>query len=72
MWGLSVVVAVLMIVFVWSPSGPDGDRGGVWFAILFSAFVAAIVLVNFRTLWLGQGRRAQAMEQSIERRGSAR
>lgn len=67
MWLISLPIAVGMIIFVWSTFGLGrGSAASQAFLVIWTLGLVAIEAVNFRTLYLGRGRRAAAVQRAVE------
>lgn len=68
-WVINLAVGIAMIALAWSLIFPDRPHHSTWFAVVWTALVVVITAVNFRTLWIGTGRRADAMNRALDERG---
>ena len=66
-WWMSVPVAVVIIAVAWTSFTHDHAAGSaIGFLVLWTAGVIAIEAVNFRSMYLGLGRRAEAMKRAAD------
>jgi uncharacterized membrane protein len=66
MWGVSVLVAAVMIAVAWHSF--HGRGSSVGFLVLWTVALCAIVATNFRVLVLARGRRAERILQALDER----
>ena len=66
-WWVSVPVAVVIIAVAWTSFTRHHAAGSaIGFLVLWTAAVLAIEAVNFRSMYLGRGRRAEAMKRAAD------
>ena len=68
MWLASLPVAALLIWVARTDLGASADGTGRAFLIVWTVGLVAIEAWNFRTLYLGRGRRAEAVQSAIDQR----
>ena len=69
MWLVSLPVAAVLIWFAWTTvEQPDGT--GRVFLLVCTVAVVAIEAWNFRTMYLGRGRRAEALQRAMDERSA--
>jgi hypothetical protein len=66
MWLLSLPVAGFLTWFAWAKVGTGPGGTGVAFLVVWTLGVVAIEAWNFRTMYLGRGRRAEAVQRAID------
>ena len=66
MWLGSLPLAAFLIWFGWTQVGTGSTGGGLAFLVAWTAGIVAIVAWNFRTMYLGRGRHAEAVERAGE------
>jgi hypothetical protein len=64
MWLVSLPVAAFLIWFGWTRVGTGSTAGGVAFLVIWTVGVVAIEAWNFRTMYLGRGRQAEAVRRA--------
>jgi hypothetical protein len=70
MWRVSLPVAVFLIWFGWTRVGTGSTGGGVAFLVAWTVGIVAIEAWNFRTMYLGRGRQAEALRRASDEDGS--
>ena len=68
MWLTSLPVAAVLIWVAWSTVGVRGAKAGVALLVGWTVVVLAVEAWNFRTMFLGRGRRARALLRAIDER----
>jgi hypothetical protein len=66
MWLVSLPVAAVLIWLAWTTVGTGDTRGGVVFLVIWTVGLIAIEAWNFRTMYLGRGRRAEAIQRAAD------
>jgi hypothetical protein len=66
MWLASLPVAALLIWFGWTQVGSGSTGEGVAFLVVWTVGIVAIEVWNFRTMYLGRGGRAEALQRAID------
>ncbi|MCZ2811630.1 MULTISPECIES: hypothetical protein [unclassified Modestobacter] len=59
-------MAALLIWFGWTHMDAGSAAGGVGFLVAWTVGIVAITAWNFRTMYLGRGARAEALQRAIE------
>jgi len=70
MWLVSLPLAALLIWFGWTRVGTRSTGGGVAFLVVWTVGIVAIQAWNFRTMYLGRGRQAEAFRRAYDEDGS--
>lgn len=70
MWFVSLPIAVGMIWFAWHSFAPHARGASTLFLIVWTAGIVVIEGINFRTMYLGRGRRAQAVYAALDRQNA--
>jgi hypothetical protein len=70
MWIVSLPVAAVLIWFAWTRTVGRPHGTGLAFLLVWTVAVVAIEAWNFRTMFLGRGRRAEAMQRAMDERTS--
>ncbi|MGZ4509408.1 MAG: hypothetical protein ACXVX0_19350 [Blastococcus sp.] len=65
MWLVSLPVAAVMIGLAWTSFGHARHAGTPAFLVVWTVLIVGIEAVNFRTLYLGRGRRADAVNRAL-------
>lgn len=65
-WIVSLPVAAVLIWLAWTTVGTGDTSGGVVFLVIWTAGLIAIEAWNFRTMYLGRGRRAEAIQRAAD------
>ena len=68
MWLVSLPVAAVLIWFAWTQVGTQPEGTSLVFLLAWTAAVIAIEGWNFRTMYLGRGRRAEALQRAMDER----
>ncbi|NIH69222.1 hypothetical protein FB380_003710 [Modestobacter marinus] len=68
-WLASLPVAAVLIWFGWMQVGTGSTGEGKVFLVVWTVGIVAIEAWNFRTLYLGRGRRAEALQRSTDEQG---
>lgn len=71
MWFVSLPVAAVLIWLGWTKVGAGSPGGGIAFLVIWTVGIIAIEAWNFRTLYLGRGRRAAIVQRAMDERDSA-
>lgn len=66
MWLASLPVAALLIWFGWTHVGTGSTGGGVAFLVVWTLGIVAIEAWNFRTVYLGRGGQARALQRATD------
>lgn len=64
MWIVSLPVAAFLVWFGWTQVGTGGTGGGLAFLVVWTVGIVAIQAWNFRTMYLGRGRHAEAVQRA--------
>lgn len=70
MWFVSLPVAAFMIWFGWTQLGARSGGGGRVFLVIWTVGIIAMEAWNFRTAYLGRGRRATSIQRAMDDRDS--
>jgi len=70
MWFVSLPVAAFLLWFGWTKVGAGSPGGGRAFLVIWTVGIIAIGAWNFRTLYLGRGRRATTIQRAMDDRDS--
>lgn len=70
MWLVSLPVAAFLIWFGWTRVGTGSTGAGVAFLVVWTIGIVAIEAWNFRTMYLGRGRQAEALRRASDGDGS--
>lgn len=70
MWFVSLPIVAVMIGLAWSRV-PQRTTQGVAFLVVWTLLLLVILAMNFRTLFLARGRRAEMMLQALDSRDRA-
>jgi hypothetical protein len=65
MWLLSLPVAAVLIGLAWTSFRHARPAGAPVFLVVWTVLIVAIEAVNFRMLYLGRGRRADAVNRAL-------
>jgi len=65
MWLVSLPVAAVMIGVAWTSFRHARPAGAPVFLVVWTVLIIGIEAVNFRTLYLGRGRRAEAVTRAF-------
>lgn len=66
MWLVSLPVAAFLIWLAWTTVGAGNTSGGAVFLVIWTVGLIAIEAWNFRTIYLGRGRRAEAIQRAAD------
>jgi len=72
MWLASLPVAAVLIWFGWTQVGTGSTVEGKVFLTVWTVGIVAIEAWNFRTLYLGRGRSAEAVRRLADREEPSR
>ena len=70
MWLVSLPVAGVLIWFAWTKAVEQPDGKGFAFLVVWTVAVVGIEAWNFRTMYLGRGRRAEALQRAMDERSA--
>jgi hypothetical protein len=68
MWLASLPVAAVLIWFGWTQVGTGSNSEGMVFLVVWTVGIVAIEAWNFRTMYLGRGRRAESIQRATDQR----
>jgi hypothetical protein len=68
MWLASLPVAAVLIWFGWIEVSAGSAGGGKVFLVVWTVGIVAMEAWNFRTMYLGQGRRAEDIGRATDQR----
>jgi hypothetical protein len=70
MWFVSLPVAACLIWFGWTKVGAGSTGGGMAFLVIWTVGIVVIEAWNFRTMYLGRGRRATTIQRAMDEQHS--
>jgi hypothetical protein len=66
MWLASLPVAALLIWFGWTQVGAGSTAEGTVFLVVWTVGIVAMEAWNFRSMYLGRGGRAEAIQRATD------